>query len=215
MTISTGAMRGWQLRVKRLLDFTVSLVLLIISAPVLLVTAICVKLSSAGPVFFIQERVGLSKRIFRMYKFRTMCAGAEQRQAELEHLNEAGGPVFKIKNDPRITGIGRFLRKTSIDELPQLVNILKGEMSLVGPRPLPLRDYRGFTEDWHRRRVSVKPGVTCLWQINGRSEVSFEKWMELDMEYIDRWSPWLDIKILIKTIPAVFKGSRRSIIKEA
>jgi lipopolysaccharide/colanic/teichoic acid biosynthesis glycosyltransferase len=136
-----------------------------------------------------------------------MGADAEQKQEELEELNEASGPVFKIRNDPRITRVGNFLRKTSIDELPQLVNILKGEMSLVGPRPLPLRDYKGFKEDWHRRRVSVKPGVTCLWQINGRSDISFEKWMELDIEYIDHWSLWFDLKILLKTIPIVLKGS--------
>ena len=142
-----------------------------------------------------------------MYKFRTMVAGAEQMQEKLEDQNEVSGPVFKIRNDPRITMIGRFLRKTSIDELPQLLNILKGEMSLVGPRPLPLRDYEGFKQDWHRRRVSAKPGVTCLWQIKGRNDISFEKWMELDMEYIDRWSLWLDVKILLNTVPVVFKGT--------
>jgi exopolysaccharide biosynthesis polyprenyl glycosylphosphotransferase len=206
ITITTGAMRGWQLLAKRMIDFIVSVVLLIVSAPVFLITAIVIELTSVGPVFFIQERVGLNKRIFRMYKFRTMTADAEQRQKELEHLNEASGPVFKIKNDPRITGIGKFLRKTSIDELPQLINIVRGEMSLVGPRPLPLRDYKGFTEDWHRRRVSVKPGVTCLWQVNGRSDTSFEKWMELDMQYIDNWSLLSDLKILIKTIPVVIWG---------
>jgi len=135
-----------------------------------------------------------------------MIAGADQRQAELEHLNEADGPVFKIKRDPRITPIGRFLRKTSIDELPQLFNVLKGDMSLVGPRPLPMRDYAGFDKDWQRRRFSVRPGITCLWQVNGRSSMPFEKWMELDMEYIDRWSIWLDFKILFMTIPAVLKG---------
>jgi len=117
------------------------------------------------------------------------------------------GPVFKIKNDPRITPLGKFLRKTSIDELSQLINVLKGDMSLVGPRPLPVRDYNGFDQDWHRRRFSVRPGITCLWQVDGRSEIPFEKWMELDMEYIDTWSLWLDIKILAKTIPAVTRGS--------
>jgi len=135
-----------------------------------------------------------------------MVPDAEQKQAELEDQNEASGPVFKIRNDPRITKIGKFLRKTSIDELPQLFNIIKGDMSLVGPRPLPLRDYKGFTEDWHRRRVSVRPGVTGLWQINGRSDVSFEKWMKLDLEYIDKWSLWLDLKIIMDTIPTVLKG---------
>jgi len=136
-----------------------------------------------------------------------MVANAEQKQAELEHLNEVGGPVFKIKNDPRVTHIGKFLRKTSVDELPQLFNVLKGDMSLVGPRPLPVRDYRGFNLDWQRRRFSIRPGITCLWQVNGRSSVSFDRWMELDLEYIDRWSVWLDLQILIRTIPAVLKGS--------
>jgi len=136
-----------------------------------------------------------------------MVADAEQKLYEIEHRNEVSGPVFKIKDDPRITRTGRFLRKTSIDELPQLFNVLKGDMSLVGPRPLPVRDYNGFDQDWHRRRLSVRPGITCLWQINGRCSIPFEKWMELDMEYIDRWSLWLDFKILVKTIPAVLNGS--------
>ena len=133
--------------------------------------------------------------------------GADRKQAELEDVNEACGPVFKIKNDPRITSVGKILRKTSIDELPQLFNVLKGDMSLVGPRPLPVRDYNGFDQDWHRRRFSVRPGITCLWQINGRSSLHFDKWMELDMEYIDHWSLLIDLKILIKTVPAVLQGS--------
>jgi lipopolysaccharide/colanic/teichoic acid biosynthesis glycosyltransferase len=136
-----------------------------------------------------------------------MVAEAEARMREIEHLNEVSGPVFKIKNDPRITPIGKFLRKTSIDELPQLFNVLRGEMSLVGPRPLPLRDYEGFNQDRQRRRFSVKPGITCLWQIRGRSSIPFEQWMELDLQYIDKWSLWLDLEILMRTIPAVLKGS--------
>ena len=201
--IRTGAMMEGQLVIKRALDILVSAVSLLFIAPVFLLIAVLIRATSKGPVFFIQNRVGFNKRIFKMYKFRTMVAGAEQMQEDLEDQNEVSGPVFKIRNDPRITAVGRFLRKTSIDELPQLLNILKGEMSLVGPRPLPLRDYNGFKKDWHRRRVSVKPGVTCLWQIAGRSSITFERWMELDMKYIDRWSLWLDLKILLKTIPAV------------
>jgi lipopolysaccharide/colanic/teichoic acid biosynthesis glycosyltransferase len=155
---------------------------------------------------FVQERVGLNKRKFRMYKFRTMVANAEKQQLDLEKLNESDGPVFKIKQDPRITRLGKYLRKASIDELPQLLNVLKGDMSLVGPRPLPLRDYQGFDQAWLHRRFSVRPGITCLWQVHGRSTTTFGRWMELDMQYIDSWSLWLDLKILAKTLPAVFAG---------
>jgi len=148
--------------------------------------------------------------MFQIYKFRTMVMDAEARLKDLEHQNEANGPVFKIKKDPRITLIGSFLRKTSIDELPQLFNVLKGEMSLVGPRPLQVRDYELFEvhcQDWQRKRFSVRPGITCLWQVMGRSSVTFEKWMELDLQYIRNWSLWLDLEILAKTVPAVLKGS--------
>ena len=207
ITVTDGAMSGWQVLVKRVCDLLACLILLIVVSPVLLVAALLIKLTSQGPVFFIQERIGINKRRFRLYKFRTMVDDAEKKQAELENLNEVSGPVFKIENDPRITPVGRFLRKASIDELPQLINVLKGDMSLVGPRPLPVRDYEGFDEDWHRRRFSVRPGITCLWQINGRSNTSFDKWMQLDMEYIDSWSLWLDLKILLQTIPAVLRGS--------
>jgi exopolysaccharide biosynthesis polyprenyl glycosylphosphotransferase len=203
----TGAMRGWQVTVKRLVDIVISGALLVILSPLALLTAIAIKIDSPGPVYFVQERVGLNKRRFRLYKFRTMEDGADKLQGELEVLNEASGPVFKIMKDPRITRFGKFLRRTSIDEFPQLINVIKGDMSLVGPRPLPVRDYNGFNQDWHRRRFSVRPGITCLWQVNGRSSIPFEKWMELDMEYIDRWSLYLDFAILAKTIPAVFKGS--------
>jgi len=203
----TGAMEGWQVEVKRLLDILISGIALLFFLPFFLITAIAIKVISSGPVFFVQERIGLSKRRFRVYKFRTMVPDAEKKQAELESLNEISGPVFKIKKDPRITSIGKILRKLSIDEVPQLFNVLRGDMSLVGPRPLPIRDYNGFSEDWHRRRFSVRPGITCLWQVHGRSSLPFERWMELDMEYIDKWSLWLDLKILAKTFPSVLRGS--------
>jgi exopolysaccharide biosynthesis polyprenyl glycosylphosphotransferase len=190
---------------KRVFDFTAALLLLIILSPLLVLIALLIKLTSPGPVFFVQERLGLNKRVFRMYKFRTMTVDAEARQEELERFNEADGPVFKIRDDPRITPVGKWLRRTSLDELPQLFNVIMGDMSLVGPRPLPLRDYRGFNQDWHRRRFSVRPGLTCLWQINGRSELSFHSWMAMDMKYIDQWSFGLDLKILLRTIPAILK----------
>ena len=207
VSVTSGAMKGFPVLVKRAMDLIASLILLTILAPFFFLIALLIKLTSPGTAFFVQERVGLNKRRFRLYKFRTMVPGAEKKLAELEQLNEVSGPVFKIKNDPRITWIGKFLRKTSVDELPQLINVLKGDMSLVGPRPLPIRDYEGFDEDWHRRRFSVRPGITCLWQVNGRSNTPFDKWMKLDMEYIDNWSLLLDFKILAKTLPAVLKGS--------
>jgi exopolysaccharide biosynthesis polyprenyl glycosylphosphotransferase len=210
LTLHTGGMEGYTVIVKRFLDIITSLAMIIVLSPLYIITALLIKITSPGPVCFAQERLGVNKRIFRMIKFRTMFPDAENRQAALEHLNEASGPVFKIKNDPRITPIGKFLRKASIDELPQLFNVLKGDMSLVGPRPLPVRDYKRFDQDWHRRRFSVRPGITCLWQISGRSAISFNRWMELDMEYIDNWSLWLDLKILLGTIPAVLKGSGAS-----
>ena len=207
LTLSTGPLDGWPVFVKRGLDIVLSSTLLIVLSPLLLLTAVLIKITSPGPALFRQRRLGLNKRQFWICKFRTMVPDAEKRMAELEKLNEVSGPVFKIKNDPRITPVGNFLRTTSIDELPQLFNVLKGDMSLVGPRPLPLRDCQGFEHDWHRRRFCVRPGITCLWQVNGRSSIPFEKWMELDMQYIDEWSLWLDFKILAGTIPAVLKGS--------
>jgi len=207
VTVYRSRMEDWPALVKRMFDWSLALCLLVLLSPLFLITALLVKLTSPGSTLFVQERVGFNKRRFQLYKFRTMVTDAEQRLPELEHLNELSGPVFKIRKDPRVTKIGRFLRKTSIDELPQLINVLKGDMSLVGPRPLPVRDVNGFGRDWHRRRFSVRPGITCLWQIDGRNEVPFEKWMDLDMQYIDHWSLWLDLKILVKTIPAVLKGS--------
>lgn len=205
ISVANGMWGGLPLAAKRLLDILGSLGLLICLSPLFLAVAALIKITSPGPVFYVQERLGRNKRLFRMYKFRSMVVQAEQQQEELAGLNEMGGPVFKIKNDPRITPLGSFLRRSSIDELPQLINVLNGDMSLVGPRPLPVRDYRGFSEDWHRRRFSVKPGLTCLWQIQGRNSLSFEEWMRLDLQYIDQWSFWLDIKILFKTVPAVVK----------
>jgi len=193
--------------IKRVLDVTVAFIVLFLLSPLLLLVALAIKLTSPGPVFFLQERVGFNKRRFKIFKFRTMVPNAEKLMAELEKQNEASGPVFKMRNDPRITPIGKFLRKSSIDELPQLLNVLNGDMSLVGPRPLPVRDYEGFNEDWQRRRFSVKPGITCLWQVNGRSGISFDQWMLLDLKYMDEWSLWLDLKILAKTVPAVLRGA--------
>jgi exopolysaccharide biosynthesis polyprenyl glycosylphosphotransferase len=207
VTIWTGTREGWPALLKRALDVAVSALLLALLLPLLLFAALLVKLTSRGPVFFVQQRVGFNKRRIEVHKFRTMVVDAERRLPEVAHLNEASGPVFKIKNDPRLTPIGRILRKTSIDELPQLLDVLLGRMSLVGPRPLPVRDYEGFHQDWHRRRFSVRPGITCLWQVDGRSSLPFERWMELDMQYIDQWSLLLDFKILLRTIPAVLRGT--------
>ena len=197
----------WARGCKRMIDIVVSSTALVALLPVLAAISAGVKLTSKGPVLFRQERLGRNKRRFLVWKFRTMVPDAERLMAQVEHLNQSQGPTFKLNNDPRVTKFGQFLRRTSLDELPQLVNVLLGDMSLVGPRPLPLRDYDGFSADWHRRRFTVKPGLTCLWQIVGRSSVGFDRWMELDMDYIDRWSLWLDFEILIKTIPAVLRGT--------
>jgi exopolysaccharide biosynthesis polyprenyl glycosylphosphotransferase len=207
VTIRSGPPDGWQLLVKRLIDICGSALLLLAMAPLLMIVTVLIKLDSPGSAFYIQERVGLNKRRFQVFKFRTMIEGADKQQPMLEDLNQAEGPVFKIKDDPRITRLGKFLRRFSIDELPQLFNVLRGEMSLVGPRPLPVRDIERIDAQWHKRRLSVKPGVTCLWQVNGRSDVNFDHWVRMDLEYIDKWSLGLDLKILVKTIPAVLKGS--------
>jgi lipopolysaccharide/colanic/teichoic acid biosynthesis glycosyltransferase len=176
-------------------------------APLLLTVAILIRRDSAGPILFTQTRVGKDRRPFKLYKFRTMVADAEILQSNLEALNEAGGPVFKIRNDPRITRLGHFLRRYSIDELPQLLNVLKGDMSLVGPRPLPLRDVQLFEEDWYNRRFSVRPGLTCSWVLAGRSELEFNAWVQKDLEYIDSWSLGRDVVICLRTIPLVLRGS--------
>lgn len=193
--------------VKRMLDLFLILLATPVLLPVCLIIALLVKLDSPGPVLFTQNRVGLFKRSFKMYKFRSMVQDAEQRIGEVEHLNEAAGPNFKIANDPRITRVGRWLRRASMDELPQLINVLRGEMSLVGPRPMSHRDVLLFDKGIQRKRFSVRPGVTGLWQVSGRSALTFDKWLSLDLEYIDRWSLSLDLKILMKTIPAVLSGN--------
>jgi exopolysaccharide biosynthesis polyprenyl glycosylphosphotransferase len=191
--------------IKYAFDFLASLVLLIVAAPAIFLISLIIRLTSKGPAFFIQERHGLNGRRFNMFKFRTMVVNAEEKKALLAGMNEMSGPVFKITNDPRVTMVGRFLRKTSLDELPQLLNVLRGEMSLVGPRPLPLSESAEITGPL-RRRLSMKPGLTCLWQISGRNDIDFNDWMKLDMEYIDRWSLKLDLRILLKTIPVVIRG---------
>jgi exopolysaccharide biosynthesis polyprenyl glycosylphosphotransferase len=201
---------SWQSMFKRVIDVSVALLLLLVLfvPPIFPIIAFLIKLTSPGPVLFRQQRSGLNGRPFTIYKFRTMVTNAEQRQHELAAMNEMSGPVFKIANDPRITPLGRWLRKFSIDELPQLFNVLRGEMSLVGPRPLPVDEVKRFNDFAHRRRLSVKPGLTCLWQISGRNEVKdFKDWVRLDLEYIDNWSLWLDLKILWRTVPVVLTGA--------
>lgn len=205
LTFESVAREEWKLFVKRALDLTVALIATPVLLPVMGIIALAIKQDSRGPVFFIQDRVGLHKRRFRMLKFRTMTDGSERLQAELESLNEAEGPIFKIFNDPRVTRVGRFLRRTSLDELPQIFNVIRGEMSLVGPRPMALRDVNLFDRGIQRKRFSVKPGITCVWQISGRSNLPFSKWLELDLWYIEHWSLGLDLQILLKTIPAVLR----------
>jgi len=207
LVFRTTSDRFWPLSIKRAIDFFAALAGLIVLAPFMIVVAIAIKMTSLGPIVFSQMRAGKHGKPFRMFKFRSMFSDAEQRRQELETYNQMSGPVFKISNDPRITPIGRWLRKYSIDELPQLVNVLVGQMSLVGPRPLPLYEVEKFPKPAQRRRLSVKPGITCLWQINGRNEVrDFETWVKLDLEYIDNWSIWLDLRILVGTLPVVVRG---------
>ncbi len=190
---------------KYVMDRVLAFVLIVVLSPLLLAIAVAIKATSRGPVIFKQIRSGLNGRPFVMYKFRTMVQEAEKMKPELIPLNEMDGPVFKLKDDPRVTRLGRFLRRTSLDELPQLFNVLKGDMSLVGPRPLPTEEVEKF-DRWQRRRQSMKPGMTCIWQISGRNEIDFEDWMKMDLQYIDNWSLGLDIAIILKTIPAVISG---------
>ncbi len=189
---------------KRVIDLCAVAVGLLLLWPFLLLLAIAIKIDSPGPVFYRSTRLGQRARAFEFLKFRTMGRDAEKKKAELEHLNEMTGPVFKIQNDPRVTRVGRFLRRTSLDELPQLFHVLRGEMGLVGPRP-PIPSEVEQYEPWQRRRLSVVPGITCLWQVSGRNQIQFEEWMELDMEYIDKMSLWTDLKILFMTVPAVLR----------
>jgi exopolysaccharide biosynthesis polyprenyl glycosylphosphotransferase len=205
VTFSSAPTSPVALAVKRAIDIGLSATLLVLALPVVLAIALGIRLSSTGAVLFRQTRCGLNGRLFTLYKFRTMFADAEARRAEVAHLNEMDGPVFKARNDPRITRLGRLLRKFSLDELPQLWNVLKGDMSLVGPRP-PIPEEVARYERWQRRRLAMKPGLTGLWQVSGRNRVDFEQWMKLDLAYIDNWSPWLDLKILARTVPVVLSG---------
>ncbi len=200
---------SWQGVAKHAIDFLGAAALLLVAGPLFMIpAALAIRLTSPGPILFRQQRSGLNGRPFTMLKFRTMVTDAEQRRHELAACNEMEGPVFKVSDDPRVTPLGRFLRKYSVDELPQLWNVLRGEMSLVGPRPLPVDETRQFNDLAHRRRLSVKPGLTCLWQVSGRNEVrDFKDWVRLDLEYIDNWSLWLDLKILLRTVPAVILGT--------
>ena len=198
---------SWALLVKAAMDRLGALVGLILVSPMLVAIAIGIKLTSRGPVIFTQQRAGQHGRPFTMYKFRSMRTGAEMEQEELKAFNQMSGPVFKVENDPRITPFGRWLRRSSLDEFPQLLNVLFGQMSLVGPRPLPIYEVDNFELTAHRRRLSMKPGLTCLWQISGRNIVrDFNDWVKLDVEYIDNWSLGLDLSILLRTVPVVLFG---------
>jgi len=205
LTFSTAPDHDMSLIAKRAADFIIAFASLVVLSPVLLLLAAAIKFTSPGPVFYRQTRCGLYGRRFKLIKFRTMIDGAEDKLWEIRHLNEMDGPVFKMRNDPRVTPFGRFLRKSSLDELPQLWNVIKGEMSIVGPRA-PLPEEVKYYATKQKRRLSVKPGITCLWQVSGRSDIDFHRWMEMDLEYIDNWSFWLDLIIMLKTIPAVFTG---------
>lgn len=206
ITYSTTPREEWDLFLKRAIDIILSGIGLIVLSPFLIIIALAIKLTSPGPIFYRWHVVGLNKRKFIGYKFRTMIVNADDLKDELMTQNEMNGAAFKMKNDPRVTPVGRFLRKYSLDELPQLVSVFKGEMSLVGPRPPLVSEVREF-KAWHRRKLSVKPGITCLWQCSGRNHIkNFDEWVKMDLEYIDRWSLWLDFKIMLKTVPAVLIG---------
>jgi len=205
LTFSTTPPEGPSMVIKRAMDVVFSGAFLLTFSWLYGILALLIKITSPGPVFYCQERVGMNGRRFTFYKFRSMVVDADRRVTELQHLNEMDGPVFKIRNDPRVTRVGRFIRKFSLDELPQMWNVLRGDMSLVGPRP-PIPSEVKKYESWARRRLSVRPGLTCLWQISGRNHINFNEWMELDLAYIDNWTLGLDVKILLKTVPAVLAG---------
>jgi exopolysaccharide biosynthesis polyprenyl glycosylphosphotransferase len=209
LTYTTAPIDEWGLFFKRLLDLCASAAGLVALFPLFLAVSILIKLDSPGPAFFRQTRSGLNGRDFTLYKFRSMVSDAEAQKNQLATFNEMGGPVFKMKEDPRVTRIGKFIRKTSIDELPQLINVLKGEMSLVGPRP-PLPEEVAKYERWQRRRLSVRPGITCIWQVSGRNQIDFDEWMRLDLQYIDNWTFLLDVKILVRTLSAVLSAKGAS-----
>jgi exopolysaccharide biosynthesis polyprenyl glycosylphosphotransferase len=206
VSFETTVANPWQLIAKRFIDIVLSILGIFLGAPVFLASALAIKMTSKGPIIFKQQRVGLNSRKFILFKFRTMYSGADALRAEMESKNELGGPAFKIKKDPRVTPLGRLLRKFSLDELPQLFNVLAGHMSIIGPRALPTYEVEKI-ELWQRRRFSMRPGLTCLWQVSGRNKIDFNEWMQLDMQYLDNWSIWLDIKIIARTIPAVFFGT--------
>ena len=206
LTFSTAPYNPVALGVKRAADILFGLLLLLLFAVPMAIFAIIIKLTSPGRVIFKQRRCGLYGREFTMYKFRSMRADAEQRKAELTAANEMDGPAFKMRDDPRVTPFGRFLRRHSLDELPQLWNVLKGDMGLIGPRP-PLPGELEQYERWQRRRLCMRPGLTCIWQVTDRNLATFEKWMEYDLHYIDNWSLWLDLKIALRTIPAMLRGT--------
>jgi len=205
LTFETTVAKEWQVFVKRAVDIVMSGLGIVVLSPFFLIVATLIKLTSSGPVLFKQKRLGLNGRKFVLYKFRTMYKGADKKLSQLEALNEMGGPIFKIKKDPRVTPVGRILRKFSIDEFPQLFNVFVGHMSLIGPRPPIPKEVEQY-ESWHRRRLSMRPGITCLWQVSGRNKIDFNEWMKMDLEYLDNWSLWFDLKILIKTIPVVLFG---------
>lgn len=205
LTFTTKPTNWFALAIKRTIDIIIAWPIVVLFMPVWLLIAVAIKLDSKGPIFFCQERCGLNGRRFTMYKFRSMVADAELRRMEIAAFNELAGPVFKIKNDPRVTRVGRFLRKTSLDEIPQLLNVIKGDMSIVGPRPAIPAEVDKY-ERWQRRRLSMKPGLTSLWVVRGRNTIPFEQWMQFDLEYIDNWSLWLDCRILLQTVPVVLTG---------